>query len=101
MLCVEDHSVSQIVILSYLQYIKMRQRTLTNTERSHIVRMREKGVKCKDIVDVLQMPPSTFSTVLTKYRLTGCMHTESAGHAPQKLTARALRDLGRLVRYDR
>ena len=101
MLCVEDHSISQIVILPYLQYIKMRQRTLTNTERSHIVRMREKGVKCKDIADVLQMPRSTISTVLTKYRLTGCMHTESAGHAPQKLTARALRDLGCLVRYDR
>jgi transposase len=58
-------------------------------------------VKCKDIVDVLQMPRSTVSTVLTKYRFTGSIQTESARHPKPKLTARALRELARLVCDDR
>jgi DNA-binding transcriptional regulator LsrR (DeoR family) len=48
--------------------------------------MREKGLKCKDIADVLQMPRSTVSTVLTKYRLTGSIQIESAGHPKPKFT---------------
>jgi transposase len=88
--------------LQILKYIlKMRQRTLTNKERSYIVTMPEKILKCKDIADVLQMPRSTVSTVLTKYRLTGTIQTESAGHPKPKLIACALRELARLVRDDR
>lgn len=79
----------------------MRLHTLTNNERSYIVAMREKGLKCKDIADVLHMPRSTISTVLTKYRLTGSMQTELGGHPKLKLTSRELRDLARLVRDDR
>jgi hypothetical protein len=49
--------------LQILKYIlKMRQHTLTNKERSYIVIMRKKVLKCKDIADVMQMPRSTVST---------------------------------------
>jgi hypothetical protein len=47
------------------------------------------------------MPRSTISTVLTKYRLTGSIQTESAGHPKPKLTARALPELAQLVCDDR
>jgi transposase len=88
--------------LQILKYIlKMRQRTLINKERSYIVTMREKMLKCKDIAGVLQMPRSTVSTVLKKYRLIGSIQVESAGHPKPKLIACALRELTRLVRDDR
>ena len=57
----------------------MRMRTLTNEERFRIVTMREKGLKCKDIADVMQMPRSTISTVLTKWRVSGCLETQKQG----------------------
>ena len=88
--------------LQILKYIlNMRQRTLTNKERSYIVTMREKKLKCKDIANVLQMPRSTVSIVLTKYRLTGSIQIKSTGHPKLKLTARALHHLARLVCDDR
>ena len=87
-----------IQILKYS--LKMRQCTLTNKERSYIVIMREKRLKCKDIADMLQMPRSTVSTVLTKYRLIGSIQNELAGHPKPKLTARALRELAQLVLDD-
>ena len=89
----------------YLQILKysfrIRHHTLTNKERSYIVTMREKRLKCKDIADVLQMPRSTVSTVLTKYRLTCSIQNVSADHPKPKLTARALRELAWLIRDDR
>ena len=63
--------------------------------------MREKKLKYKDIANVLQMPRSTVSTVLTKYRLTCSIQNESAGHPKPKLRARALHELAWLVRDDR
>ena len=79
----------------------MRQHTLTNKEKYYIVTMREKGLKCKDIADVLQMPHSIVSIVLTKYRLTSSIQTESAGHPKPKLTIPALCHLVWFVRDDR
>jgi len=70
-----------------------RHRTLTNEEWFRIVTMRQRGLKCKHIAKVLQMPRSTISTVLTKWRLISCMTTQPKSHVPQKLNSRALRNL--------
>lgn len=79
----------------------MRTRTLTTEERTLIVDMRQKGIKCKDIAELLKMPRSTVSTVLTKWKMSGCCQTKKPGPRPLKLSARAQRDLVRLVNQDR
>lgn len=79
----------------------MRTRTLTDEERALIVRMREGGVKSSDIASLLSMPRSTVSTILTKWRTTGCLKTKKPKPRPSKLSKRALRDLGRLIHGDR
>jgi transposase len=54
----------------------MRTRTLSDEERGQIIGMRRAGMKCKDISSVLNMPCSTISTIITKWKLTGCMVTQ-------------------------
>ena len=79
----------------------MRTRTLNNEERALIVRMRQNGVQCKTIAEHLVMPRSTVSTVLTKWRNSGCLETKIPTGRPLELSPRSQRDLGRLVNLDR
>jgi transposase len=78
----------------------MRTRTLSNEERGQIVGIRRAGMKCKDISSVLNIPCSTISTVIMKWRLTGCMVTQKPGHMPRLLTDHALHDLSRELQRD-
>jgi len=63
--------------------------------------MRESGLKSGRIAELMGMPRSTVSTVLTKWRKFGCISTGKPKPRPSKLSARSLRDLGRLILQDR
>lgn len=63
--------------------------------------MRRAGMKPSAIACTLDMPRSTVSTVLTKWRLTGCVITQKSGHRPPLLSERAVRDLSRELQRDR
>lgn len=76
-------------------------RWLTDHERALIVQLREGGVKSGEIADLLGMPRSTVSTVLTKWKKFGCITTGKPKPRPPKLCDRALRKLGRLINQDR
>lgn len=79
----------------------MRTRTLTNVERALIIGLRQGGMRPSDIAKDLSMPRSTVSTVLTKWKISGCMTTQSGGHNSCKLSDRALRNLAQDIQQDR
>jgi transposase len=79
----------------------MRSRTLKNDERRLIVGMRLGGMKPSVIASLLNMPRSTVSMILTKWKVTGCMVTKKARGRPPPLGDRAIRELSRELLQDR
>ena len=63
--------------------------------------MHEGGIKSGQIAELLEMPRSTISTVLTKWKVFGCSTTGKPKPRSPKLYDRALRKLGRLINEDR
>lgn len=79
----------------------MRTRTLSNHERGLIIELRNAGIKSGRIAELLGMPRSTVSTVLTKWKKFGFNTTQKPKPRPPKLSDRSVRDLARLVQGDR
>jgi len=59
--------------------------TLRDYERTLIVEMQEDGIKCGHINDLMEMPRSTVSIVLTKWKKFGCATTSKPKPKPKKL----------------
>jgi len=59
--------------------------------------MREGGVKSSHIAELMGMPHSTGSTVLTKWKKFGCLTTGKPNPPPTKLSVRSLQDLAREI----
>ena len=78
----------------------MRTWTLSDHERALIVGMREGGVKSSRIAELVGMPRSTMSTLLTKWKKFGCVTTGKPKPKPRKLSYHSLRDLAREIQQD-
>ena len=57
-------------------------------------------IKCKDIAEILKMPWSTMSTMLSKWIASGCLETKKPGQQPLILFAHVQQDLGQLINHD-
>ena len=61
-------------------------RTFTDAERALIIRMHLDGICPSVIAAIVNMPHSVVPTVLTKWKISGCMTMQSGSHQPCKLS---------------
>lgn len=75
--------------------------TFMSAEHALIIGTHRGGLKPSHIARNVGMPHSTISRILTKWKICGCMTTQSAGHRLCKLSDQVFQNLAHDINQDR